>query len=148
VRATRPVAYQEGALVDGIELRFEAGKVVEAKASRGEEFLRSHLETDEGAGRLGEVALVAGSPVGARGIVYFNTLFDENATSHLAYGMGYVSPVEGAIELAHEEQLALGINQSRVHVDFPVGGEGVEVVGVDGRGERVKILDGEEWLLT
>ena len=148
VRATRPVAYQEGALVDGIELRFEAGRVVEAKASRGEEFLRSHLDTDEGASRLGEVALVAGSPVGARGIVYFNTLFDENATSHLAYGMGYVSPVEGAIELSHEDQLALGINQSRVHVDFPVGGDGVEVVGVDGSGERVKILDGEDWLLA
>jgi aminopeptidase len=148
VRATRPVAYQEGALVEGIELRFEAGAVVEAKASRGEEFLRSHLRSDDGSSRLGEVALVAGSPVGARGIVYFNTLFDENATSHLAYGMGYVSAVEGATDLSHEEQLALGINQSRVHVDFPVGGDGVEVEGIDPRGERVPILAGEEWLLA
>jgi aminopeptidase len=148
VRATRAVAYQEGALVDGIELRFEAGAVVEARASRGEEFLRSHLATDDGSSRLGEVALVAGSPVGARGLVYFNTLFDENATSHLAYGMGYVAPVDGAIELSTEEQLELGINQSRVHVDFPVGGDGVEVDGIDARGERVPILAGEDWLLA
>ncbi len=148
VRATRPVAYREGALVEGIELRFEGGRIVEARASRGEEFLRSHIATDDGSDRLGEIALVAGSPVGARGLVYFNTLFDENATSHLAYGMGYVTPVEGAIELSAPDQLELGINQSRVHVDFPIGGADVEIDGIGSNGDRVAILRGEDWLLA
>lgn len=147
LRATRPVAYSEGALVEGIELRFAGGRIVEASATAGQDFLRRHIQTDEGASRLGELALVAGSPVGARGLLFYNTLFDENAASHVAYGMGYTSPVEGAQALDERAQLELGINQSTVHVDFAVGGAGVEIDGIDARGERVPIVAGDEWLL-
>jgi aminopeptidase len=145
--ATRPVSYAEGALVEGVRLRFAGGRVVEAHADVGEDFLRSHLQTDSGSDRLGEVALVAGSPIGASGLVWFHTLYDENATSHVAYGSAYTSPVEGADGLSQSEQEAMGINQSHVHVDFAVGGAEVEVDGIDARGERVPILAGDDWLL-
>ena len=112
VRGTRAVSYDEGVLVDGIELRFAGGEVVEAHASVGEEFLRRHLETDEGARRLGEVALVAGSRIGRRGLLFYNTLFDENAASHIAYGMAYTEPVEGASALDKDAQAELGVNDS------------------------------------
>jgi aminopeptidase len=148
VRGTRAVSYDEGVLVDGIELRFSAGRVVEAHAAKGEEFLRRHLETDAGAPFLGEVALVAGSRIGERGLLFYNTLFDENAASHIAYGMGYTEPVEGAAALDKEAQLELGLNDSSVHTDFPIGGPDVEVDGIDGGGERVPILRGDDWLLA
>ncbi|HEY6030929.1 MAG TPA: aminopeptidase, partial [Gaiellaceae bacterium] len=114
----------------------------------GEEFLHNHLRTDEGSDRLGELALVAGSPIGASGLVWFHTLYDENATSHVAYGSAYTTPVEGADGLTVAEQEELGINQSHVHVDFAVGGPEVEVEGIDGCGESVPILAGDDWLLA
>ena len=146
LRATRAIAV-EGVLVEGIALRFTGGRIVEATARAGEEFLRQHLETDEGAARLGEVALVAGSRVGARELLFYNTLFDENATSHVAYGMAYTAPVEGAGALDADAQLERGINQSTVHVDFPIGGAGVEITGVGRNGDTIRILDGDDWLL-
>lgn len=148
LRATRPIAYAEGALVEGVELRFSDGRIVEAHAATGEDFLRSHLKTDAGSDRLGELALVAGSPIGASGLVWFHTLYDENATSHVAYGSAYTTPVEGADGLTVAEQEELGINQSHVHVDFAVGGAEVEVEGIDANGDRVTILAGEDWLLS
>ncbi|MGZ4353399.1 MAG: aminopeptidase [Gaiellaceae bacterium] len=148
LRATRPVAYTEGILVEGIELRFRGGRVVEARAASGEDFLRNHLRTDEGSDRLGEVALVADSPIGASGLLWYHTLFDENATSHVAYGAAYTSPVEGVEDLDEAAQEARGINQSHVHVDFAVGSPEVEVDGIDARGERVPILAGDDWLLS
>jgi aminopeptidase len=148
VRGTRPVAYDEGIVVDGIELRFAAGEIVEAKATVGEDFLRRHIEGYPGANRLGEVALVAGSRIARRGLLFYNTLYDENATSHIAYGMGYVEPVEGAQDLELDERTALGINDSIVHQDFPIGGDGVEVDGIDAHGERVPIVRGDDWILS
>ncbi|HEY6962287.1 MAG TPA: aminopeptidase [Gaiellaceae bacterium] len=146
VSATRAVAVQ-GVLLEGIRLVFRGGEVVEATATRGEDALRQHLETDDGAKRLGEVALVAGSRIGARNLLFYNTLLDENAASHLAYGMAYATAVEDADELSPEEQLELGINQSHMHVDFPVGGPDVEVEGVLRDGTTVAIAAGDEWLL-
>jgi aminopeptidase len=148
LRATRPVSYAEGILVEGVELRFQGGRVVEARASSGEEFLHNHLRTDEGSDRLGEVALVADSPIAASGLLWYHTLFDENATSHVAYGSAYTEPVEGVEGLDEAAQEALGINQSHVHVDFAVGGPEVEVEGIDARGESVPILAGDDWLLA
>jgi aminopeptidase len=148
VSGTRAVSYDEGVLVDGIRLRFEGGEIVEAHASTGEEFLRRHLQTDDGARRLGEVALVAGSRIGKRGLLFYNTLFDENATSHIAYGMAYTEAVDGAVGLDKDAQLALGVNDSSAHTDFPVGGPDVEVDGIDTGGKRVPILRGDDWLLS
>jgi aminopeptidase len=148
VRGTRPVAYDEGIVVDGIELRFAAGEIVEAKATTGEDFLKRHIHGYPGGNHLGEVALVAGSRIGRRGLLFYNTLYDENATSHIAYGMGYVEPVAGATGLDRGAQTELGINDSNVHQDFPIGGEGVEVDGIDAHGERVPIVRGDDWVLS
>ena len=145
LRATRAVAV-EGVLVEGIELRFSGGRIVEATAGSGEGFLRQHIETDEGAARLGEFALVAGSRVGSRELLFYNTLFDENATSHVAYGMAYTAPVEGADALDAEAQLEAGINRSTVHVDFPIGGADVEITATSRSGETIRIIDGDDWL--
>ena len=96
VRGTRAVAYDEGIVLDGIELRFAAGEIVEAHASRRRGVPPEAHRQHPGANRLGEVALVAGSRIGQRDLLFYNTLYDENARSHIAYGMGYVEPVEGA----------------------------------------------------
>jgi aminopeptidase len=144
VTATRPVA-REGVVVDGIRLEFREGKVVTASATAGEDSLLQQLDVDEGARRLGEVALVAGSRVGATNLLFYNTLFDENATSHVAYGMAYATAVDGAGSLSPEEQLAAGINQSHVHVDFPVGGPDVEITATTRDGRRITLVEGDTW---
>ena len=147
VTATRPVA-REGVVVEGIRLEFREGKIVDASATAGEDSLLQQLDVDEGARRLGEVALVAGSRVGATNLLFYNTLFDENATSHLAYGMAYATAVDGAGSLSAEEQLAAGVNQSHVHVDFPVGGPDVEITATTRDGRRITLVEGDRWAFT
>src|SRR5205085_3294784 len=127
VRATKPLV-RGGVLVEGLRMRFEGGEIVEVEAESGVELVRRQLDVDAGARRLGEVALVDGSSrIGETGLVFFDTLFDENAACHLAYGLGYVDPVEGSDGKTRAE---LGINDSSVHTDFMVGGPEVEVDGV------------------
>jgi aminopeptidase len=147
VRATVDLA-QPGIIVRGLELWFEQGRIVKAQASEGEDWVRAQLATDEGAARLGEVALVDGtSRVGQTGRVFFNGLFDENATSHLAYGRGFPYCVQGAHATDADAQQAVGVNQSSVHTDFMIGGPGVDVIGVTEAGEQRPVIVRNEWQL-
>lgn len=147
VRLTAPL-YWYGSVVEGGELRFEEGRVVEVRADAGKEFLRSKVAADEGAARVGEVALVdTASAVGRRGLLFRHLLFDENASSHIALGSGYTDPVEGASELSDAERVAVGINSSAIHLDMMIGGPEVDVVGVRADGTTRTIIEKGEWVL-
>lgn len=139
VSSSKPLAYA-GTLIEDFSLRFEGGRVVEVKAAKGEEALRKLVETDEGSARLGEVALVPhGSPISQSGLLFLNTLYDENASSHLAVGRAYRICLEGGADLSDEKFTAAGGNDSLAHVDFMIGSELMDVDGVldDGRVEPV-----------
>ena len=147
VVSSKPLSYQ-GTLIDNIAVRFEEGRIVEAKASRGEEVLNKVLDTDEGARRLGEVALVPhSSPISQSGLLFFNTLFDENAASHIALGAAIVQALPWAHDLPPEERVERGVNQSSIHTDFMIGSDELEVDGVTADGLAVPILRGGDWQL-
>ena len=149
VRATRPVQLLSGTLVHDLQLRFGEGRIVEVRASAGQEAVEAELRQDAGARGLGEVALVdRSSRVGQLGTVFYHGLFDENAASHIAYGAAYLSQVAGAQGLPDEELQAMGVNRSLVHTDLMVGSEEVEVDGIDRHGAAAPILRGGEWQLA
>jgi aminopeptidase len=148
VRSTLPLQVQ-GNIVRGLEIRFESGRAVDVRADEGEDFMRTHVDADEGARRLGEVALVdASSAVGKTGLVFFDTLFDENASSHIALGAAIIHAVEGASKLSPEERQERGVNHSSIHTDFMVGAPEVDIHGVTRDGDTVPILRGGDWVLT
>jgi aminopeptidase len=149
VTSTRPLHLpSEGRTVKDLRLRFEGGRAVEVDASEGVEAVRAQMATDEGAPQLGEIALVdKASAVGQTGVTFANTLFDENATCHIAYGAGFSFLVDGAPELSPEEQAAMGINQSKVHTDFMIGGPELEVDGITDDGKSIPILRDDVWQL-
>lgn len=140
VLAAVPLAYG-GRLIDGFTLRFEAGRVVSARAERGQDVLDRLLATDEGARRLGEVALVSiDSPIHRSGLLFYNTLFDENAASHVALGEAYRFSVEGGTRMSDEEASAAGLNDSLAHVDFMIGTPETDVDGVGAAGEAEAVM--------
>lgn len=149
VTSTRPLQLSsEGVTVRDLRMTFENGRAVSVEASSGGEVVKAQMATDEGASRLGEVALVdKASAVGATGMTFNSTLFDENATSHIAYGVAYTFCVEGVESLSPDELVARGINHSNVHTDFMIGGPGVEVTGITSSGDRVTIITDDTWQL-
>jgi aminopeptidase len=147
VRATKPLSY-DGRIIDGFALTFEDGAVVHASADRGADVLHALLETDEGARRLGEVALVPhSSPISRSGLLFFDTLFDENAACHLALGDAYLTSVQGGLARAPEDLEVDGLNRSLVHVDFMVGSAELDVDGVRGDGAVLPLMRSGEWTL-
>ena len=145
VVSTKPLSYQ-GSLIDGIAVRFEAGRIVEAKAARGEEVLRQVLDTDDGARRLGEVALVPNSsPISQSGLMFFNTLFDENAACHIAIGQCYSKCFVDGETLSPEDIAARGGNQSMIHIDWMIGSDRIDIDGLDADGARTPIMRKGEW---
>jgi aminopeptidase len=148
VRSTMPLALS-GNVVRELELRFEGGRAVEVNASSGTDLIREQLRQDENACMLGEVALVDGeSRVGQSGLVFLNTLFDENASCHIAYGAGILDAIEGGDGKSETELEELGFNTSTIHTDFMIGGPDVEVDGLAGDGTAVPILRGDVWQLS
>ena len=145
VSSTKPLSYQ-GTLIDDIQVRFEEGRIVEAKASRGEEVLNKVLDTDEGARRLGEVALVPhSSPISQSGILFYNTLFDENASCHIALGQCYSKCFVDGASLTPEQIAAQGGNKSFIHIDWMIGSGEVDIDGVKPDGSRVPVFRKGEW---
>src|SRR6201994_1424798 len=145
VVSTKPLSYQ-GTLIDNIAVRFEEGRIVEATASRGEEVLNKVLDTDEGARRLGEVALVPhSSPISQSGLLFFNTLFDENAASHIALGQCYSKCFVDGAKLSPEQIAAQGGNKSLIHIDWMIGSDKTDIDGVHADGRRVPVFRKGEW---
>jgi aminopeptidase len=145
VVSSKPLSYQ-GTLIDGIAVRFEEGRIVEAKASRGEEVLTKVLDTDEGARRLGEVALVPhSSPISRSGLLFFNTLFDENAASHIALGQCYSKCFIDGARLTPQQIAAQGGNQSLIHIDWMIGSNKTDIDGIHADGRRVPVFRRGEW---
>ena len=146
VRSTKPLSYQ-GSLIDGISVRFEKGRIVEGTAEKGGDVFRKMIETDEGAARLGEVALVPhSSPISASGIVFNETLYDENAASHIAVGQAYAQNMEGTAEMSADQKLAAGMNTSLIHVDWMIGSGELNVDGVTKDGKAEALMRNGEWV--
>jgi aminopeptidase len=146
VSSTKPLSHQ-GTLIDNIQVRFEGGRIVEAKATKGEEVLKKVLDTDEGARRLGEVALVPhSSPISASGVLFYNTLFDENASCHIALGQCYSKCFLDGASLSQEQIKAQGGNSSLIHIDWMIGSGKVDIDGIRPDGAKVPVMRKGEWV--
>ena len=145
VSSTKPLSHQ-GTLIDDIQVKFEGGRIVEAKASKGEEVLNRVLDTDDGARRLGEVALVPhSSPISASGVLFYNTLFDENASCHIALGQCYSKCFLDGASLSQEQIKAQGGNSSLIHIDWMIGSDKVDIDGIRPDGSKVPVMRAGEW---
>ena len=145
VYATKPLSYQ-GQLIEDFSIRFREGRAVEVKAAKGEELLKSMIAMDEGAAYLGECALVPqASPIAQSGILFYNTLFDENAACHLALGMGFADTIRDHHNKTLEECRALGINDSMIHEDFMIGCDSMNIDAICADGSVVPVFRGGNW---
>ncbi|APC49818.1 aminopeptidase [Virgibacillus halodenitrificans] len=148
VASTKPLNYG-GSLIDNFQLTFEDGKVVDFKAEQGEATLKHLLDSDEGARRLGEVALVPDeSPVSQSGLIFYNTLFDENASCHIALGKAYPTNMEGGSSMSDEELDKHGVNDSLAHVDFMIGSKELDIDGVHEDGSTEAVFRNGTWALN
>src|SRR4051812_9145738 len=146
IRVTRPMVIM-GQLVTGLRVTFQDGKITEVYADEGADVIRAQVATDEGSARLGEVSLVdKESRIAKAGIVFQNTLFDENAACHVAWGQSFPFAVEGGMAMSERERTDLGLNMSGVHTDVVIGGAGITVTGTGPKG-TVEIIRGDEWVL-
>jgi aminopeptidase len=146
VTSTKPLSHQ-GTLIEGISVRFEGGKIVEAHAARGEQVLQQMIETDEGARRLGEVALVPhSSPIASSGLLFLNTLFDENAACHIALGQAYSTCIKEGDSLTAEQLAMRGANTSLIHVDWMIGSNRIDVDGLSADGNLEPVMRAGEWV--
>ncbi len=146
VTSTKPLAHQ-GTVIEEIRVRFEEGRVVEANSRTGQEVLTRMIDTDEGARRLGEVALVPhSSPIAASGLLFYNTLYDENAASHIALGQAYSKCIRGGLAMDEEALVAHGANRSLIHVDWMIGSGSVDIDGVAQDGAPEPLMRAGEWV--
>ena len=135
-----------GSVVRDFWFRFEGGKVVEYDAAQGKDVLKHILEIDENACRLGECALISkNTPIRESGILFYDTLYDENASCHLALGIGFPECYEGGFSMSEQELLDAGVNQSHTHVDFMIGTEDMDITGITASGEEIPIFVNGQW---
>ena len=145
VYSSRPLSYR-GELIENFSVRFEGGKAVEVHAEKGEELLKEMISMDEGAAYLGECALVPyESPIRQSGIMFYNTLFDENATCHLALGRGFTNTIKDYDRYTLQECYDKGINDSMIHVDFMIGTEDLSITGITRDGKRIPVFANGTW---
>ena len=145
VSSTKPLSYA-GTIISGMKFTFKDGKVVDFSAEQGEEALKNLLAIDEGAKHLGEVALVPDpSPISQSGLIFYNTLFDENASNHLAFGSAYAFNLQGGTEMSEEELAEAGLNRSQTHVDFMVGSDKMNIDGIKEDGTIVPVFRNGDW---
>ncbi|MDE3028229.1 MAG: aminopeptidase, partial [Paracoccaceae bacterium] len=145
VRATKPLSHQ-GTLIEGIEVRFTGGAITEARATKGEAVLQKVLDSDAGARRLGEVALVPhSSPISHSGLLFYNTLFDENAACHIALGQCYSKCFLDGATLTPEQIAAQGGNSSIIHIDWMIGSDQIDIDGIFADGSRTPVFRKGEW---
>jgi aminopeptidase len=145
VRSTKPLSHN-GTLIADIEVKFEAGRIIEAKASKGEAVLQKVLDTDEGSRRLGEVALVPhSSPISKSGVLFYNTLFDENAASHIALGQCYADCFINGTKMSPDEIAKRGGNKSLIHIDWMIGSDKIDIDGIKADGSKVPVMRKGEW---
>ena len=146
VRSTKPLSYQ-GTLIQDIAVRFEGGRIVQSSARTGADVLTKVLATDEGAARLGEVALVPhSSPISKGGILFYNTLFDENASSHIALGQAYSKCIRNGTNLSPEQLAEKGANKSLIHIDWMIGSGQIDVDGITAAGKAEPLMRSGEWV--
>jgi aminopeptidase len=145
VASSKPLSYA-GVLIEDFSLTFQAGRIVNVTARKGEAILKKLIETDDGSARLGEVALVPhSSPISQSGLLFYNTLFDENASCHLAVGRAYPTCLENGPQMSDEEFAAAGGNNSLVHVDFMIGSDRMDIDGLTADGQAEPVMRGGEW---